>query len=428
MSTLRNESRRDSTVEGFLPSLLRVRGYVRSPFRGSLSMVALPKSYRWREMPPRHSRHPVLSTWLRARTVIIAVAMAMAMASAPSGASTPGAVVPTISDVTVTPAVLPPSGGDVVVRALVGGATSCSVEIRPAIIGSPFLTKCSRRLAAFEVPGARHKSGITFRAVVTANGPGGSSTTTMTFTQAGRPSVMLFGDSVAYQDAPYVGLALGQHDGIPLAIHAFPGSSLCDWDPYLRKQVARTRPTVVILQFIGYQKTACGLAEGPVGSSGQFDLMRRQYTSVIENLLGNGVDLVEIVPMPKRRPSFPADDPLKQVAFEVASSFGPRHVLFNDAGASLLTPKGHVALTLPCLPEEIKVPGHCIGPVINGVPRTTVRADDGLHLCTVAWPTWSWPPYGCVSNANSIWTAYYGSGAFRMGRAISEPILARYGY
>jgi len=156
--------------------------------------------------------------------------------------------------------------------------------------------------------------------------------------------------------------------------------------------------------------------------------MRREYISVITEMLGDGVDLVEMIPMPKRNPSFPTDEPLKQVVLEVASFFGPSHVLFNDAGTSLLTPKGHVTITLPCLPEETMAPGHCIGPVINGVPRTTVRADDGLHLCTVAWPTWSWPPYGCVFHANSIWTAYYGSGAFRMGRAISEPILTRYGY
>jgi hypothetical protein len=96
--------------------------------------------------------------------------------------------------------------------------------------------------------------------------------------------------------------------------------------------------------------------------------MRREYISVITEMLGDGVDLVEMIPIPKRNPSFPADEPLQQVALEVGSFFGPSHLLFNDSGTSLLTPKGHVTLTQPCLPEETMAPGHCIGPVINGVP------------------------------------------------------------
>ena len=68
--------------------------------------------------------------------------------------------------------------------------------------------------------------------------------------------VVLFGDSLAYQAAPYFDQLVQAHGSVNVTDFVFGGTAACDWLPDMRR-VARLRPQAVVMEFSGNAFTSC---------------------------------------------------------------------------------------------------------------------------------------------------------------------------
>ncbi|MEI6453476.1 MAG: hypothetical protein WCO31_02665 [Actinomycetes bacterium] len=267
---------------------------------------------------------------------------------------------------------------------------------------------------------------ITFKVSISATGPSGKTTANFDIVQHAPIKMAIFGDSVAYQDSPEVARSLSAaNPDIQLTTQVWPGINICFWRDSIAKTLRQERPIAVILQFEGFGAGSCAKDADPntVSYSDQdVKQIKSTYAAEISILLKRGVGLVEIVPLPIRYRDNPVDivhdDLMRHTLLDVVTAASSSKVIYGDAGSSLLDDQGHYTKTLPCLAKEKTAAGHCWGPIIDGVPANYVRADDGVHLCNVFWPTTGTTPRtGCPGYG-------YSSGAFRMGKAIAAPILS----
>lgn len=245
-----------------------------------------------------------------------------------------------------------------------------------------------------------------------------------------------WGDSMLYQDGPALAERFARARNVDFDFHAYPGTPLCPWlNPDLANSipavVAARHPDAVVLQFGGAGSSPC--AEGwPLGATsadeyhgaGHAEVVGA-FRSVIAYLLDHGVDRVEVVTLPVRASVFttlrPRDAAMRAALREAVAAVGSPRVTFVDPSPAVSAEDGSFAATLPCLPEERRTPGHCHGPVVDGVRSNVVRASDGLHLCDVPWPDTGPPPApGCPGNG-------YASGPHRLAGAIAKPLLASLG-
>ena len=226
-----------------------------------------------------------------------------------------------------------------------------------------------------------------------------------------RPArVVLYGDSLAYQAAPFFRALITAHGKADLQIKATPGTAICDLLADMSRTVRRFRPDDVVVEFSGNSLTPC-MRDRATGQGIVGDALVARYRSDAEKAIGalTRYDaLMYLIGPPADRSSSLSQTAadIKAVYQALPSSFD--HVRFVDAGQSVLD-HGHYTDALPCLPNE-----PCTGPVIHGVRANRVRAPDGVHFCPVAvsgrapCPVWS-------------------SGAFRFGAAMAAPIIADFG-
>ena len=211
--------------------------------------------------------------------------------------------------------------------------------------------------------------------------------------------VVLVGDSIALEAAPYLRSAL---DGPELEERTFGGSAPCDW---LGNDLGVRRHQVVVISFIGNSLTDC-MADGAGGhlqGAAVVERYRADVAELVRQVRSAGATVL-LVGQPQRGPAALGEAQtdlvvtgLDEVYADLAQAEG---VGFVDAGASLEREDGSFAAELPCLSEE---------PECGPDGRNPVRSDDGVHLC----PGPSRSP-----------CPVYSSGAFRFARAIAEALEA----
>jgi len=222
--------------------------------------------------------------------------------------------------------------------------------------------------------------------------------------------VVLFGDSLAAQAAPYLTFILGLNGDATVEAHTLGGTAVCDWLPTMRQVASSEHPAAVVLEFSGNALTACMHGYTPYTAS-----YWAKYASDMSRAMAlfSGAARVYIVGYPisaaQALAGPPTWDRLNQI-YAALAAHQAGHVTFVDAGTAVEGPRGTYTGTLPCLAHE-----PCTGPVVGGVPTNVVRAPDGAHFC----PTSTGNANGQVGRCDT-----YSSGAFRYASAIAAPIRA----
>jgi hypothetical protein len=207
-------------------------------------------------------------------------------------------------------------------------------------------------------------------------------------------SVVLVGDSLAQQAAPYLQPFFGPDE---LVRRAFAGTAPCDW---LNTDLAIQPTSIVVISFSGNSFTPC-MSDGAGAFLHGEDVVanyRVTVTALITEALSAGASVLLVGQPAFAVPQTPYNvvDGVNAMYRELAAT---NPVSFVDAGAAVENPDGSFASTLPCLPNE----SSCGASGTN-----VVRSDDGVHFCPG-----SAPPGECP---------VYASGAFRVAGAIEAAI------
>jgi hypothetical protein len=216
--------------------------------------------------------------------------------------------------------------------------------------------------------------------------------------------IVLFGDSLAYQAAPYFD-QLVEARGASVTNFVFGGTAVCDWLPEMRK-VARAHPQAVVIAFSGDTFTSC-MRGCPSESSSAVSRYCLDMSAAIVLFLDVGTRVfLEGTPISYGQSVAhdPHWDDLNR-AFAALAAQHPRTVTYVDAGRAVEGPGGVFTWTLPCLATE-----PCTGPTLAGVRTNVVRSPDGGHFCL-------------VSNGNAPGCGSYSSGAFRFASAMAGPVI-----
>jgi len=214
--------------------------------------------------------------------------------------------------------------------------------------------------------------------------------------RAAPTNVVLVGDSLAEQAAPYLAPLLG---GKALVPQFFGGTAPCDW---LGKDLQINKDSLLVISFTGNAVSPC-MSDGAGGHlAGQ--AIVDKYRVDVTALVGEARDararvLLVGQPMHADATSTVIVDGINAIYDDLSKS--TKDVRFVDAGAAVENRDGTFAHSLPCLPGEAEC-----DPSGNNV----VRSDDGLHFCPGS------PPPGPCSA--------YSSGAFRFANAIAGAVNA----
>ena len=210
----------------------------------------------------------------------------------------------------------------------------------------------------------------------------------------GDGTVVLVGDSLAEQAAPYLALLLGSTELVP---QYFGGSAPCDW---LKDDVEIAEGNLVVISFAGNSLTPC-MSDGAGGflqGEAVVERYRDDVTALVDRAHAAGASVL-LVGQPVHAASF-GDAAVVDGINDVYSDLGDGDdAAFVDAGAAVENPDGTYAQALPCLPDE---------PECDPSGSNVVRNDDGLHFCPG-----SPPPGPC---------AVYASGAYRFAAGIADAV------
>lgn len=201
--------------------------------------------------------------------------------------------------------------------------------------------------------------------------------------------IVLVGDSLAQEAAPYIEHLTPTMTVVP---RYWGGTAPCDW---LDDDLWADASSVVVLSFTGNSLTSC-----MTDDAGRFladDALVARYRADLDVLVGRvraaGARVV-LVGQPFRAPSFDAEVEvagINRVLRDLAAA--DAGVVYVDAGAAVETVEGRYTERLPCGPFD---------PVCDLDGMTVVRGD-GVHFC---------PEAGM--NPCPVWS----SGAFRFASAI----------
>ncbi len=225
-------------------------------------------------------------------------------------------------------------------------------------------------------------------------------------------SVVLFGDSLAYQAAPYFDLLIQAGDKAHVTNFVLGGTAVCDWFPHMR-EVARSHPQVAVMEFAGDAFTPC-MNGCPAGSASAVNRYCANMSEVIHLFLavgthvyleGTPIDYAEWISHDRHWNDL-------NRAFALLASRYPGRVTYVNAGRAVEGSGGSFVWTLPCLTFE-----PCNGPTIAGVHTDVVRSPDGVHFC----------PGGRASTDGQVTRCdVYSSGAFRFAAAMAAPVIQEF--
>jgi hypothetical protein len=206
------------------------------------------------------------------------------------------------------------------------------------------------------------------------------------------PRIEIFGDSVTWESESYISQALDHRATVNF--HVFGGTSVCRWFDTMR-QVAATKPAMVLITFQAWQGQPCDHTSDPYRE--------------LQDDAGAAADIFRDSSV-----VFASDPPAKgfqhqsqvDAAYRAAAK-AHSNAEFNPAPSRVVAPDNVFTRTLPCLPDETVAMGCSASS--GGV--ITVRAPDGEHLC----PVIPHEPGHCPM---------YASGQRRFANALAGPTIA----
>jgi hypothetical protein len=231
----------------------------------------------------------------------------------------------------------------------------------------------------------------------------------------GQASVVLYGDSLAWEAEEYFRDALLRAGVADVWTRTHGGTAICDYLDQMRRDAAELTPTVVVVEFSGNAFTPCMVGPDGVSLAASRDAYHQKYAhdaAEVLDIFSGSATRVIFAGAPWGRGVEERHDPDANWLNRMYSSY-PAFVAnaqYVDAGAVVLR-DGHWTETLPCLAAE-----PCTGGTdADGQWVNVVRAPDGGHFCPDA-------PNAVrgVTSSCSVWS----SGAYRYGHAMSEAVLA----
>ena len=231
--------------------------------------------------------------------------------------------------------------------------------------------------------------------------------------RAAEPLVLVYGDSLIHEAAPYAEQLLRDVGHVEYRVMGTAGAATCDWLPGMRADAAHARPAAVVIGFFGNSFSPCMQDAAGHSVTGDEWLARYRAASLEVLSIFNAPDTtVWFATGPISKWAEDAKDPwparFDAMLREVAAS-NPR-ARFVDSAAAVLWDH-HWARFLPCIPSE-----PCQGGVdIWGRPVNVVRnLFDNTHFCPAPFPRLDRCPI-------------YSSGAMRFAGGMLVPVLQSMG-
>jgi hypothetical protein len=193
--------------------------------------------------------------------------------------------------------------------------------------------------------------------------------------------VILYGDSLAMEASAAFADELAATSDAEVVNRALPGLSPCDALPTMEDDVALD-PTVVVLQFVGNNSTACSLGPGGERLAGQalVDRTRADVEAAAALFAGRGTRVVLVGgPDAPGLPDGGAALAIADAYNRIVDQWGGADlgmVRYADAAATVSGPDHAFASTLPCRGDEGEAEGCVDGEVV-------VRSPDRIHFCPV---------------------------------------------
>ena len=219
---------------------------------------------------------------------------------------------------------------------------------------------------------------------------------------AGPLRVTLYGDSIAWETEDALSADLTATGRATLKHDVFPGTAVCDWLSYMRRDLADSPPQAAILIFRGVNYTPC--SHGPDGQrltgAPLADRYEADTRTAVGLLTSAGVHVYLVRAPVARDDDTPAlvGDRFARVAASMPNT------TYVDAGWIVEGPDRTFVTTLPCLATET-----CSKTDGDGAPATVVRSPDGSHFCPVVPRRWAKCPV-------------YSPGAIRFAAEVFEAV------
>ena len=198
---------------------------------------------------------------------------------------------------------------------------------------------------------------------------------------SGTLRVNLYGDSIGWETEDALAADLAATGRATLKREVFPGTAVCDWLSYMRRDLANSPPQAAVLIFRGVNYTPC--VRGPGGQrltgAALADRFEADTRTAVGLLTPAGVHVYLVRAPVARNDDMPAlvGDRFARVAQSMPGA------TYVDAGAIDEGPDRTFVAALPCLPTET-----CTRTDADGAPVTVVRSPDGSHFCPVVPPPW----------------------------------------
>lgn len=230
-----------------------------------------------------------------------------------------------------------------------------------------------------------------------------------------RPSVALYGDSLAWEARHAFNFVLAERPEVSVEQRTFGGTAICDWHDTMTEDAVAVHPGLVVIAFSGNNFTPCMADDAgqPLTGAALVERYASDAAVVVDMFAVHGVEVVFAgAPIPASHTlAVPSIAAQVNERYRALAAQHP-HVGYTDAGAAVLTDDGRWTATLPCLPAE-----PCAGVDQAGNGVNVVRAPDGLHFCPSA-------PDAArgVTGECPEWS----SGAFRFGAALAQPVIERW--
>jgi len=198
------------------------------------------------------------------------------------------------------------------------------------------------------------------------------------------PRLIVYGDSLAYEAAPYIRRILRDVALPDAKVLAVGGMATCDFLGDIVRDAARYRPAAVVIQFSGNAFTPCMQDQRgePLRDEAWLTKYRADTIRAVEAFRTTGTQVWLATAPVSRFGEMSGNDNVKLLAAmyrDVAERFPYARV--TDAAQSVLS-DGRWTLTLPCLPRE-----PCMGGIdLEGRLVNQVRSPDGGHFCPVTYP------------------------------------------
>lgn len=221
--------------------------------------------------------------------------------------------------------------------------------------------------------------------------------------------VVLFGDSLAFQAAPYFDWLVQASGEAQVTNDVYSGTAACDWLPDMRR-VAQSHPRAVVMEFAGNTFTKCMSGCSPESKSAVTRYCN-DMTTAIHLFMDVGASIF-LEGTPITHAQWETHDrhwnDLNRAFAALANKYRGQ-VIYVDAGKAVEGNGGSFTWTLPCLYFE-----PCDGPTIDGVHNDVVRSPDGVHFC----PANPKNELGLVTPC-----PVYSSGAYRFASAMAAPVV-----